>query len=63
MVEVVRPASFSSPDHYVKKAQKRARHIPGAVFIDQFENEANFSVHFEETGSPKTELSHRILCK
>ncbi|KAL7565270.1 hypothetical protein ACA910_014563 [Epithemia clementina (nom. ined.)] len=54
-VQVVPTASISNPHHYVNIARRiaeRARMRWGyhAVFIDQFENTANFQIHYEETG-------------
>ena len=54
-VHVVPTASISNPNHYVNIARRiaeRAREAWGynAVFIDQFENTANFQIHYHETG-------------
>ena len=49
-LHVVKTASISNPDHYVNHARRLAAEIPGAVFMDQFENGANFQAHFEGTG-------------
>jgi hypothetical protein len=40
----VKTASISNPEHYVNIARKLASDTPGAVFMDQFESEANFKV-------------------
>eukprot|EP00929_Paragymnodinium_shiwhaense_P052819 TRINITY_DN26452_c0_g1_i1.p1 TRINITY_DN26452_c0_g1~~TRINITY_DN26452_c0_g1_i1.p1 ORF type:complete len:1233 (-),score=191.62 TRINITY_DN26452_c0_g1_i1:177-3875(-) len=55
-LELVRPASISSPEHYVNVARRRAQEIiaaegPGsALFANQFENMSNFRAHFVGTG-------------
>jgi len=55
-VELVRPASITSPEHYVNVARRRAAELSeqagggGAVFADQFENLANFQAHYAGTG-------------
>lgn len=38
------------PDHYTEVAQRLSKEIPGAVFVDQFHNEANIRVHETTTG-------------
>ncbi|CAM9722232.1 unnamed protein product [Phaeothamnion confervicola] len=48
-VVVVRPAAIASPEHYVNVARRVAAAIPGAVFMDQFENEANWQAHLART--------------
>jgi cysteine synthase A len=53
-VVVVPTASISNPQHYVNVARRlaklaRQQSIP-AVFIDQFENLANYQTHYERTG-------------
>ena len=48
-VETVRPASISSPEHYVNVARSRAEAI-GGYFANQFENPANFRAHYDTTG-------------
>lgn len=55
-VELVRPASITSPEHYVNIARSRAAELNdqpesrGAIFADQFENLANLEAHFKGTG-------------
>jgi cysteine synthase len=49
-VHIVKTASIASPQHYVNYARKLASEIEGGVFMDQFENQANFNVHFNRTG-------------
>lgn len=55
-VRFCRPASITSPDHYVNIARRCAEQInaqegPGsALFANQFENAANFRTHFRGTG-------------
>ncbi|KAI2498722.1 pyridoxal-phosphate dependent enzyme [Fragilaria crotonensis] len=53
-VRIVPTASISNPNHYVNVAKKLASVAReqgiAAVFIDQFENLANFKVHYEHTG-------------
>lgn len=48
-VVVVPVCSIASKDHYVNTARRMADELNG-VFINQFENLANYSVHYEETG-------------
>lgn len=48
-VNIVPSASISNPNHYVNKARKIAVELNG-IFIDQFENEANFDAHYQTTG-------------
>jgi cysteine synthase len=48
-------AAISNPNHYVNLARKTAqlardKYDVQAVFMDQFENEANFDVHYTQTG-------------
>ena len=55
VVHVVPNVAISNPNHYVNIARRlaeRARLVwqVRAIFTDQFENEANFRVHFEKTG-------------
>ena len=55
VVFVVPTAAISNPKHYVnlgRKAAALARDSFGisAVFVDQFENEANFDIHYNQTG-------------
>jgi cysteine synthase len=54
VVHVVPTASISNPQHYVNVARilatRAKRHGFQAVFIDQFNNLANFRVHYETTG-------------
>jgi cysteine synthase A len=55
VVHVVPNVAISNPNHYVNIARRlaeRARTVWGvaAIFTDQFENEANFRVHYEQTG-------------
>mmetsp|Transcript_2122 Transcript_2122/g.4873 ORF Transcript_2122/g.4873 Transcript_2122/m.4873 type:complete len:405 (+) Transcript_2122:46-1260(+) len=49
-LELVRPASIVNNGHYVNVARRRAQEIPGGVFANQFENLANFKMHYETTG-------------
>ena len=49
-VHLVRPVSFSHPDHPVKVAERLAKER-GGLFANQFENLANFRVHYEETAT------------
>lgn len=55
-VELVPPASITSPEHYVNVARRRAAEINhqagigSALFADQFENLANFRAHYQGTG-------------
>ncbi|CCK70103.1 putative cysteine synthase KNAG_0D03570 [Huiozyma naganishii CBS 8797] len=55
VVNPVKPASIVDPDQYVNAAKKACDELneSGAakgVFADQFENEANWRVHYETTG-------------
>lgn len=59
-------AAISNPNHYVNLARNAAQlardrfQIP-AVFIDQFENEANFEIHYNQTGPELwNQMSRRI---
>ncbi|KAG2493256.1 hypothetical protein HYH03_008394 [Edaphochlamys debaryana] len=46
-VQRVRPVSIVHPDHPVNVARRTAASTPGAVFADQFENEANYRAHLQ----------------
>ncbi|GLI71655.1 hypothetical protein VaNZ11_016936 [Volvox africanus] len=46
-VERVRPVSIVHPDHPVNVARRKATETPGALFADQFENEANYRAHLK----------------
>jgi cysteine synthase len=48
-VTVVPCAAIANKDHYVNTARRHAKER-GGIFLDQFENKANFRAHFEETG-------------
>ena len=55
LVLVVPPAAISNPHHYVNVARKvatlaREEFHMDAIFTDQFENEANFDIHYHQTG-------------
>jgi cysteine synthase len=55
IVRTVPVAAISSPNHYVNVARRlaeRAKRVweVDAVFTDQFENEANYQVHYTQTG-------------
>jgi cysteine synthase A len=55
VVYEVPTAAISNPNHYVNLARKAAqlakdRYQISAVFIDQFENIANFDIHYKQTG-------------
>ena len=55
VVHVVPNAAISNPHHYVNVANKAAtvardRFGIAAVFMNQFENEANFEIHYRQTG-------------
>jgi cysteine synthase A len=42
--------SYDHPDNYARKAERIAAEIPGALYANQFENLANYRVHFATTG-------------
>ncbi|GLC62197.1 hypothetical protein PLESTB_001854200 [Pleodorina starrii] len=46
-VQRVRPVSIVHPDHPVNVARRTAAATPGALFADQFENEANYRAHLK----------------
>jgi cysteine synthase A len=48
-VTVVPCSGISNKDHYVNTARRMAQES-GGIFIDQFENLANYQAHYEETG-------------
>lgn len=54
VVHVVPNAAISNPNHYVNVARRLAQRAVesnvAAVFCDQFENPANFEVHYRQTG-------------
>lgn len=54
VVNKVKPASIVDPDQYVNAAKKSAEAMVSkgirGVFADQFENEANWRIHYEATG-------------
>lgn len=56
-VTVVPPCGISNKDHYVNTARRMAKEA-GGVFLDQFENLANFRAHLEETGPELWEQTH-----
>jgi len=48
-VRPVPPCAFSNPAHFYHQAERLAPTIPGGVFLNQFENDANFRAHYEGT--------------
>lgn len=55
VVFVVPTAAISNPKHYVNLGRKAAqvardKYEISAVFINQFENEANYEIHYQRTG-------------
>ncbi len=48
-VRPVAPCAFSNPAHFYHQAERLAPTIPGGVFLNQFENDANFRAHYEGT--------------
>ena len=55
VVYEVPTAAISNPNHYVNIARKTAKIAKekfsiNAVFIDQFENESNYQMHYQQTG-------------
>ena len=59
-VTVVPCCGISNTDHYVNAARKLAMEMNG-IFMDQFENRANFEAHFRETGPEIWEQSGREI--
>lgn len=66
-VTIVPNASISNPKHYVNQAKHMAQKINNdsnsekqAVFINQFENLANFHVHYNSTGPELWKQVERI---
>ena len=53
-VHVTACCSIANKDHYVNCARRLAEEIESsggkAIFMDQFENTANYAAHFEGTG-------------
>ncbi|AAS54510.1 AGR021Cp [Eremothecium gossypii ATCC 10895] len=55
-VKKVKPASIVDPDQYVNAAKKACKllneegHGNKGIFADQFENEANWTIHYQNTG-------------
>jgi cysteine synthase A len=58
-VVVVPACAISSKDHYVNTARRLAEKL-GGVFINQFENVANYQVHYKVTGP---EIWHQLQGK
>ncbi|KAG2451650.1 hypothetical protein HYH02_003430 [Chlamydomonas schloesseri] len=56
-VRRVRPVSIVHPEHPVNVARREAANTPGALFADQFENEANFRAHLK-TGEEIWQQTH-----
>lgn len=48
-VTIVPSCAISNKDHYVNTARRMAKDL-GGVFIDQFDNLANYKAHYEQTG-------------
>jgi cysteine synthase A len=48
-VHIVPNCAISNPNHYVNAARKLATDI-GGIFMNQFENVANYQAHFDTTG-------------
>ena len=46
----VPPAPFANPDHFYHTAKRVAEERPGAFWANQFENLANFQIHYQTTG-------------
>lgn len=54
-INLVKPASIVDPDQYVNAAKKACQELNASgkdqgIFADQFENEANWKIHFATTG-------------
>jgi len=66
-VQLVRPASISSPEHYVNVARRHAERLVleegegAALFADQFENPANYRAHYHGTAPELWEQCHGSL--
>ncbi len=48
-VTIVPSCAISNKDHYVNTARRMAKDLNG-VFMDQFDNLANYKAHYEQTG-------------
>ena len=49
-VRLVAKKPWGDPDHYYGAAARLAEEIPGAIFADQFGNQANVEAHYRTTG-------------
>lgn len=49
IVHIVPTAAIANDNHYVKKAMQLAKELP-AFFVNQFENEHNYEIHYQSTG-------------
>ena len=47
----------ANPAHFYHQAARIATETPGAVFLNQFENDANFRAHYQGTGP---EIWHQL---
>jgi hypothetical protein len=57
----VKTASISNPEHYVNIARKLASDTPGAVFMDQFESEANYKVEHLLISNTTTLVTYKLV--
>jgi len=50
VIKAPREHTFDHPENYARVAERMAAKIPGALYANQFENLANYRVHFATTG-------------
>ena len=59
-VLVVPPCSIANRNHYVHAAKRLSDEL-GGIFLDQFDNPANYLAHYEETGPEVWKQTHSSL--